>query len=372
MTGTKAYTAGRIFTGEEWLDDHLVITGNDRITSIIPRSDYSGDITVQSFAGHFIAPAFVDLQIYGAHGKLLAVYPEADSLKKLDAYCRAGGATYCLPTVATNTYDVFYKSIDAIRNYWEAGGTGVLGLHIEGPWINKVRRGAHIESMIHAPTKETVSKLLDYGRDVIRMITLAPEQCDPAIIEMLLKHGVVISAGHSDASYEEGIHAFDNGIRTATHLFNAMSPLQHRKPGLVGAIMDHKTAAASIIPDGYHVDWAAVRIAKKVLSERLFVITDAVTETAEDPYPHTLAGDKYESSGILSGSALTMSKAAQNLVRHAGIDKEEALRMCSLYPARVIGLDKVLGKIEPDYSTNFVVLDQDLNATQVVYGAVSL
>ena len=144
-----------------------------------------------------------------------------------------------------------------------------------------------------------------------------------------------------------------------------MSPLQHRAPGLVGAIMDHGTAMCSIIPDGYHVDFPAIRIAKQVMKERLFVITDAVTETPEGHYQHYLAGDKYEAGGILSGSALTMDKAMKNLVDHAGIGIDEAIRMCSLYPARVIKRDHELGKIQPGYIAKMVVLDKNFMTVEI-------
>jgi N-acetylglucosamine-6-phosphate deacetylase len=145
-----------------------------------------------------------------------------------------------------------------------------------------------------------------------------------------------------------------------------MTPLQHRAPGLVGAAMDSKKVMASIIPDGHHVDYAAIRIAKEVMKERLFVITDAVTETGEGFYPHHLEGDKYVSNNILSGSALTMNKAVQNLVKHTGTSLDEALRMCSLYPAKVIGLDKELGKIEKNFKAKLVALDENNNVVQLI------
>src|SRR4030095_5329527 len=159
-------------------------------------------VVVQHFPDAILVPAFIDLQIYGAYGKLLAVYPEPDSLYKLNDYCRSGGATYCQPTVATNEYEVFYKSIDAVREYWERGGEGILGLHIEGPWINAIRKGAHIESLIHSPSPDQAKKLLDDGKGVIKMITLAPEVCSQEVIDLVLSHGIVISAGHSNATYE--------------------------------------------------------------------------------------------------------------------------------------------------------------------------
>ena len=357
MATTRAYAASRIFTGDAWLNNHIVLVDGSKITSVIPSSALPPGIVVQHFPDAILVPAFIDLQIYGAYGKLLAVYPETDSLYKLNDYCRSGGAAYCQPTVATNEYEVFYKSIDAVRKYWEKGGEGVLGLHIEGPWINAVRKGAHIEALIHSPTPDQARKLLDYGKGVIKMITLAPEVCSQEVIDLVLSHDIVLSAGHSNATYEEAMNSFTKGITAVTHLYNGMSSLQHRAPGLVGAAMDSKKVMASIIPDGHHVDYPAIRIAKEVMKERLFVITDAVTETGEGFYPHHFEGDKYVSNNILSGSALVMNKAVQNLVKHAGIELAEALRMCSLYPARVMGLEKQLGKIEKGYEAKMVLLN---------------
>lgn len=366
MTGKKIYIADRIFTGDDWMEDHAVITEDGIINELIPVAQLTSGVTTEKFPGCILVPAFIDLQIYGAYGKLLAVYPEADSLSALNDSCKKGGAAFCLVAVATNTKEVFFKCIDAIKDYWKRGGEGILGLHIEGPWINPVKRGAHIESLIHAPATEEVKELLHYGNGVIKMITLAPEVCSKEIIELILSYNIIISAGHSNATYQEAMWGFENGITAATHLYNAMSPLQHRQPGLTGAAMDHSSAMASIIPDGYHVDFAAIRIAKKAMNDRLFAITDAVTETTEGYYQHQLSGDKFVASGTLSGSALTMVKALENLVNQAGIDLAEALRMCSLYPARVMKMDSQLGKIEKNYDARFTILDKVFRTVTVI------
>jgi N-acetylglucosamine-6-phosphate deacetylase len=366
VTNSIIYIADRIFTGLGWLEEHAILVEDNFIKEVIPFSALPGNIQKKNFPGCSIAPAFIDLQIYGAYGKLLAAYPEADSLFKLNEYCRKGGAAFFLPTIATNTLDIFHRSIDAVRDYWKQNGKGILGLHTEGPWINPVKRGAHIESLIHSPSLEEAEKLLNYGKGVIKMITLAPEVCSKEIIDLILSHNIIISAGHSNATYSEAIQCFENGITAVTHLYNAMSPLQHRAPGLVGATLDHSSVTASIIPDGHHVDYAAIRIAKQVMKKRLFVITDAVTDTHKGDYHHKKSGDKYEADGILSGSALTMNKALQNLVYHCSIDLAEALRMCSLYPAQVIKLDNILGKIDKGYQADLVVLDQNLNSVTVL------
>jgi len=361
MSNSFAIVADKIFTGDQWLTNKAVVITDGKITSIVAVGELDKSIERKNYPGSILAPAFIDLQIYGAFGRLLALYPEADSLVKLNDYCRNGGAAHHMPTVATNAPDVFLKCIDAVRDYWNQGGEGVLGLHVEGPWINPVKKGAHPEQYIYTPSLKDVKELVEYGKGVIKIITLAPEICGKEIVEYILSQGIVVSAGHSNATYDQAMLGFANGIPVATHLYNAMSPLQHRAPGLLGAIFDHSTARSSIIPDGHHVDFAAIRIAKQVMKERLFVITDAVTETDAGIYKHHFTNDKYESDGILSGSSLTMNKAVRNLVTHCNIEAGEALRMCGLYPAQVMNLHNSLGKIEKGYDASLVVLDENYN-----------
>ena len=354
------YTADEIFTGSDWLPDHAIVALDEFIIDLLPIISLPKNSVITKHSS-MIAPAFIDVQIYGAAEKLFAVYPTTESLQKLYEYCVAGGAHYFLPTAATNTKEVFFKCIDAVKSYWDQNGKGVVGLHIEGPWINKLKRGAHIESLIHSPSLEEIEELLLYGKGVIKMITIAPEICSKEVIDLILQNDIIISAGHSNATYLQGIDAFDNGIVTATHLFNAMSSLHHREPGLPAAVMQHSSAMASIIPDGHHVDFEIISIAKKLMEERLFIITDAVTETHEGLYPHHFAGDKYEANGILSGSALTMIKGVKNLVEKVGIELSEALRMASLYPARLLGMSNELGMIKKGHKADMVFLDKNMD-----------
>lgn len=366
MLTSGIYIAPEIFTGDAWLMDHAIVIKDNIIESVVPVNELSSSERTESFPDSMIVPAFIDLQVYGAYGKLLAVYPEPGSLYKLKEYCENGGAAFCLPTVATNTKETFYKCIDAVREYWSLGGEGIIGLHLEGPWINPIKRGAHIESFIHSPALPEVKELLEYGKGVVKMITLAPEMCSKEVLDCILSYGIIISAGHSNATYAEAKSGFANGITTVTHLYNAMSPLQHRQPGLVGAVMEDDKIMASIIPDGYHVDYTAIKIAKKQMGERLFVITDAVTETTKGYYLHQFNSDKYEAAGILSGSALSMNKALKNLVGHCGIEPGEALRMCSLYPARVIKIDDQIGKIEKGFKAALTILNRSFEIVKVI------
>jgi N-acetylglucosamine-6-phosphate deacetylase len=359
-------SAQKIFNGKEWLTGHAIVIKDGKVDSIVSMSEIESTKEVKNFGDHLVVPAFIDAQVYGAAKKLLAVYPEAETLRLMYEEFIAEGTCLFLPTLATNTIDVFKKAIDAVKEYWETGGQGVYGLHLEGPWLNAIKRGAHVKEWIHAPSTEEVKEILDYGKDIIKMITIAPEVCSDEVINLILSYDIVLSAGHSNATYDEAMNGFNKGISTVTHLYNAMSALQHRAPGLVGATLNHSRVASSIIPDGHHVDYAAISIAKKIMGERLFAITDAVTETNSGSYQHQLAGDKYECNGVLSGSALSMHKAFKNLVEHTGIDVEEALRMCSLYPARVLRCDDQYGKIVPQVAGQFLVLDKQLEIAEVI------
>ena len=351
---TLNYSTKALFTGSEWLNDVVVHIENELVVGIDQKGfDANNAIPL-------IIPALIDLQLYGAGGKLLSEFPKKETIEKIYRFCIEGGTGFFQPTIASQSMDIIYASIDAVKAYKATGGMGCIGLHLEGPWIHTDKKGAHDVSVIHAPNMEEVHSVLAYGADAISMITLAPEICTPAIIKTIQDSGIVVSAGHTNASYETAMQFFNDGIPVATHLFNAMSSFQHRAPGVVGALFDHPTAMSSIIADGYHVDYAAIRVAKKIMGDRLFCITDAVTETNTGLYQHTLVGDKYESAGTLSGSALTQLKSIQNLVEHVGIPLAEAIRMCSLYPAKVIQNKNIAGSIEINKKANLLCLSADL------------
>jgi len=360
------YSAQKIFTGERWIEDAVIITEDGIVIEIIPKEKTDASMPLIDFGNALIVPAFIDLQIYGANKKLLAVYPTVDALQDLYEYCKEGGAVLFQPTLATNTFDVFYRGIDAVREYWKQEKKGVIGLHLEGPWLNQEKSGAHPKELIHTPSLKETEELLEYGKGVITMITIAPEVCSNEVIELIQSYGIVISAGHSNASYDEAMAAFSKSTSAITHLYNAMSGLQHRAPGLVGAAFTHDMVKGSIIPDGQHVDYAAIKIAVRLMKERLFVITDAVTETTEGYYHHQFENDKYSCDGILSGSSLTMHQGFLNLVRQVNVPMEDAIKMCSLYPAQLMGLAGQYGKIAPGYTAQFLVLDDQLNLKKVI------
>ncbi len=359
----QAFYNGTIFTGDRFINNVAVLVNNGSVEAVLPVADIPANTDRYDLQGNFLVPAFIDLQLYGGNGLLFSQALNDEAIAATDAYCVSGGCTRFLLTLATNSIDVFVKAIAVAKSFLQKHpDSGLLGLHLEGPYINPVKRGAHLPEHIKQPTIEEVQMLIDAGEGIIKMMTLAPEQCSNEVMQLLRDNNIIISAGHSNATYQQATDASNNGITTATHLFNAMSPLQGRELGVVGAIYDHPTTYSSIVCDGFHTSFAAVRISKKMMQERLFLITDAVTETKEGAYQHLLKDERYVlPDGTLSGSALTMAKAVNNCVAHAGILFDEALRMASLYPARVANLIQH-GKIEEGFTADFVVLS---NAREV-------
>lgn len=362
-----AFITRELFTGHEIHTGKAVLVKEGKVIGVVDKKDIPAGYRQRELQGYLLAPAFIDLQIYGGNGKLFSAEMTTESLDAVYEYCLQGGCTQFQITLATNSIEKFQRGLEVARQYRTNGGKGLLGVHLEGPYINPAKKGAHIEKFIKKPTEEELQSLLDKGKDLFRMMTLAPEQCDRACIEKLLNSNVIVSAGHSNATYEEAIDGFYQGIPAATHLFNAMSPLQGRQPGMVGAIYDNNDVRASIVCDGIHVDFASVRISKKIMGDRLFFITDAVTEVQYGEYIHVDKGDRFTlPDGTLSGSALTMLQAVRNGVEKAGIPLPEALRMASLYPATVMGLEKTFGTIQPGARADFVLLDDQLNLLKVI------
>jgi N-acetylglucosamine-6-phosphate deacetylase len=363
----NAYLNTRIFTGETYLDGHAVLTENGQISAVIPVAEVPSHALPIDLGGATLAPALIDLQIYGGNGALFPLHPTVATLQSMYEYCKAGGAAYFMPTIPTMSLAVMLQAITAVKEYWEQGGQGVLGLHLEGPFINPEKKGAHLTEYIKSPTKEDIALLLEHGKGIIKMMTLAPERCDPVLVKMLQDAGILISAGHSNGTYEQLYQSFENGITTCTHLFNAMSPLQSRAPGFVGAIYDHPSVNSSVVVDGIHVDFNAVRISKKIMGSRLFLITDAVEEGKTGDYIYVEEEDRYvNAQGVLAGSRLTMLQAVRNCIIKVGITPEEALRMGAAYPANIAGLGKELGYIAPGYRSSMIVLDDQWQLKQLI------
>lgn len=362
----KAYLNGTIYTGSEILNNHAVLTDGKKITGIVSENEIPSGFFETDLKEHNLTPSFLDLQIYGAGQYLFSNDPSSEALDAINMFCMKGGCSGFLITMASNSFDVTERFISAAKKLISNQHSGMLGLHIEGPWINPEKRGAHPEAYIYSPTLDDAKKLIDMSDGIIRMITLAPEVTDDSVIDYLTDNNIILSAGHSNATYQQATKAFHK-IKTATHLFNGMSGFRGREPGLVGALLDHPEATCSIIADGIHVDYASIRICKKIMGERLFLITDAVAASGSGTYQHHFNADHYVMpDGTLSGSALNMMQAVKNCVTKAGIPLDEALRMASLYPARVLGLQHQYGKIAPGFKASFTIFNRELNCIEMI------
>jgi len=278
----------------------------------------------------------------------------------------AQGTTGFFACIGTNSDDIVEKGIEAAKAYRNNCKGNFLGLHLEGPFLNPIRKGAHPEKYIKKASLELVQHWIESADGVIKMMTIAPELQDQGVIDYLNDHGVLLSSGHSNATYQQGKTFLNNPIKAVTHLYNAMPPMHHREPGYIPAIFEEKPYT-SIVADGIHVDFAMIRLAKRELGDKLYLITDAVTAVTEGEYHHRFTGDRYVMpDGTLSGSCLSMLKAAQNCVEHVGIDLAEAINMASLYPAQLAKLTKK-GKIATGYDADFIIFNDAFEVQDTIF-----
>jgi N-acetylglucosamine-6-phosphate deacetylase len=358
-----AFTNATLYTGREIITGRALLIDNETVSAITDPELIPPGARIIDCAGKNIAPGLTDLQIAGGGGYLFSDSPSAEALTAITESIIKSGTTGFLIAMPTNSPDVYSNAIRVIK---ENPHPAVLGLHLEGPYISTARCGAHMKSYIRQPDVKEVEALLIEAGGTVKMMTLAPEECSSDVIRRLTDNGVTVAAGHSNATYEEAMTGFRNGIRTVTHLFNAMSPMLHRNPGLPGAVFMDDHACASIIADGIHVHYDMIAISKKIMKERLFLVSDAVEETLKGPYPHVRKKDRFTlPDGTLSGSSLSLLQAVANCVKHAGIGIDEALRMASTYPAMLIG-DAKKGLIAPGYRADLTIFDKNFTVSAVI------
>lgn len=354
----------RFFRANELIANETVLINEGKITAFTDGTVPDGYV-VYDAEQNYLVPGFIDLQIYGSGGNLFSAFPTVETLAQMDADLIAKGTTGFLACVATNTKEIVEQSIIAAKNY-RSIAKGFLGLHLEGPYLNVKRRGAHVADYIKKATLTEVKELLELADGVVKMMTIAPELQDDEVIQLLLQHGVILSIGHSDATFEQATDAYNKGISTTTHLFNAMPSIHHREPNLPTAFFNHSKAKASIIADGNHVNFEVIKMSHKLAKDRLFLITDAVASCNIGPYQHQLMGDKFVTTdGTLSGSIITMLQAVQNCVNHCDISLSDALKKASIIPASLIDRENLNGKIEIGFDADLLILSSELNLIKV-------
>ena len=361
-----AFTNGVIYTGYEILYGHAVIVENDLIKAVVPEEELPHGIQQVNLNGNNLTAGFIDLQLNGCGGVMFNEQTTVKTLEIMQATNLKSGTTSYLPTFITSPDEGMKSAVKVMRDYLAKYQNQALGLHLEGPYLSKEKKGVHREEYIREITPEMKTFLCD-NADVITKITLAAENPTTQYITDFVEKGIIVSLGHSNATYEVANQAIAKGISFATHLHNAMSPISSgRAMGVVGAVLD-RDLYAGIIVDGLHVEFGNVRIAKKVKGDKLCIVTDATAAAGSDIESFIFVGKTvyvrdgkcYDANGTLGGASVTMIESVENAVKKVGISLDETLRMCNLYPARAIGVDDHLGSIDADKIANLTVFTHD-------------
>jgi N-acetylglucosamine-6-phosphate deacetylase len=365
-----------IYTNESVLIEHALIIENDKIKQIILASNLPKNIAIIDLEGCHLSPGFIDLQLNGCGGVMFNGAETEQTLTTMQAANLKSGTTSYLPTFITASDDRMKQAVTVTRSYMQNRPNEVLGLHLEGPYINAEKKGIHQQAFIRQPDTQMINLICD-NAEIVKTITLAPEKTPVTIIKQLSNAGIIVSLGHSNATYLQAATAIKHGASFATHLFNAMSPMTGREPGLVGAVYD-KNIYAGIIADGFHVAYENIRISKKIMGDKLILVTDATAPAGADIKQFDFVGTTvyYKdgrcvgADGTLGGSALTMMKAIENSVKFVGIALDEALRMATLYPAKAIAVDDKLGSITIGKIANLTIFNHDYQVTGTVVNGI--
>jgi N-acetylglucosamine-6-phosphate deacetylase len=363
-----AILADRVFDGRDWRAEAAVMVRDGRIAGLGSWGEVPRDWPQRRLpAGAFLAPGFIDLQVNGGGGVLLNDQPTADGMRAIARAHRRYGTTACLPTLISDTREQVRTAIAATRSI--GGRDGVLGVHLEGPFISPRRPGVHRPDRIAQPGAGDLEELCQLAGAGRSLITLAPECVPAGFVRTLVSSGIRISIGHSEASAAVVMQAVADGATGVTHLFNAMPPFSARAPGIIGAALAEQRLTAGLIVDGIHVDPVSVRAAFAAKGcDRIALVTDAMPTVGTSLDRFELVGRTIKladgrlttDEGTLAGAHLDMASAVRNAVRLAQIPLEDALRAASLTPARFLGLDNERGALFPGARADFVVLAQDL------------
>ncbi|KAA9132800.1 N-acetylglucosamine-6-phosphate deacetylase [Marinihelvus fidelis] len=369
MTRT-ALVNGRVFDGDTTLEDATVVVDDGVIAEVRAASDgaTAADKTID-LHGRWLAPGLIDIQVNGGGGRLLNDDPSVDTIRTMGAAHRRFGTTGFLPTLISDSADVMCRALTAVRQATAEGVPGVLGIHVEGPFLDPGHRGIHDDRHFRPISDEDIELLTPRGDEVV-LLTIAPERYGPTMVRRMVDAGIRVYGGHSGATFEQAREALDAGLSGFTHLFNAMTPFTSRAPGMVGAALQDPNSYVGLIADGHHVHPASVAVAHAAKArDRMLLVTDAMsTIGAEgDSFEwngetiHVADGALRLADGRLAGSHLDMISAVRNMARFTGIDRTAALRMAATVPAMALGRDHELGYIRPGYRASLVELDDDFS-----------
>lgn len=361
----------KIFDGEKFIKETVVVLENDKIKKILCESELTDEILkdekIVDLEGKILSPGFIDLQLNGCGGVLFNDAITRETLEIMNETNKKYGCTSFLPTLITSPDEKIEEALNLIKNMKDKEQIGVLGLHIEGPYISLEKKGIHRPEYVRVLSDEIIDKIADAGYDVTKIMTIAPEKGKIEHLKKLRQSGIKLNMGHTNANYDECVEKkeyFDG----ATHLYNAMSQLQSRNPGAVGFVMNDDKVMAGIIVDGYHMTFSAVEIAKKIMKDRLYLVTDAVSPAGIDTMTEFMfEGNRVfykdkkcqSAEGTLGGSALVMIEGIENLVKKVHLTIEEALKMATSLPAKAISVEDRYGYIKEGYVADLTFFDEN-------------
>jgi N-acetylglucosamine-6-phosphate deacetylase len=375
-----ALVNGRVLGDHGPHDGLAVLLQGERIAAVLADDDPRvREAQRHDLQGRLLLPGFIDVQVNGGGGLLFNDAPSVDTLRGIAAAHRRFGTTGLLPTLITDTADKMRAALAAVDAAIAQDVPGILGVHLEGPFLAPGRKGIHDASLFRHPDAHDLALLAAPHRGVV-MLTLAPEQVPTDTIRRLSEAGVIVVAGHTAADYATTRAALDAGVRGFTHLFNAMTPLASREPGVVGAALDDPHSWCGLIVDGHHAHPAALRVAITAKPRgKCVLVTDAMPPVGSDNPTYVLNGQTIvardgicqSDAGVLAGSALDMATGVRNLIGMLGLPLTEASRMASAYPAAWLGLERTHGRIAAGYRADFAVLDDSLHVRETWIGGVS-
>lgn len=366
----KAIKNGAIFDGSTILRGKALILDKGYIHDLVDEANIPESVKeIHDLQGNLLASGFIDLQVNGGGGIMFNSEPTKETILKMLQGHAKFGTTGFMPTLITESYDVMEAAVQAVQQAIDDNTPGVLGIHLEGPFLSKVKKGAHDASKFRE-IDELGFKIVTALKGGSTILTIAPEEFNLNTITELSDAGVIICAGHSNANYQQTVDAIDAGLDGFTHLYNAMTPMQSREPGMVGAAISDEKTWFGIICDGYHMHPSAFKVAVKAKQPGgAVLVTDAMATVGSEKDFFELDGQIIKSvngkcqnaSGSLAGSDLNMNTAIKNAIKFADLSVEEAIRMATLYPAKAINMSDKLGQVKPGYFANLVELNSDLS-----------
>lgn len=370
----QVFVNADIFTSEKIVTDKAVVVKEGHIIDLVDPQRIPAQAEIVDLNGASLIAGFVDLQVNGGGGVLLNDDASVEAIKTvLDAHA-IFGTTQLFPTVFTPKIERMKELMNSALELRRSGDMRVAGVHFEGPIINSGKAGVHNKENIRKAEHDIIELYIECASKMPTLVTLAPELVEVSIIEKLSNAGVLLLAGHTQATFEQMSTATDAGLQGVTHLYNACSGPSSREPGAVGFALSNDASYFSVIVDGFHVHFASVDVALRCKSPgKAFLVTDAMPALGSDKPSFSIDdlqifvenGRCQTADGVLAGSALDMATAVRNCVQQVGVNRPEAIRMATIYPAAFARLGDNVGCIQPGAPANLVVCDNEMNISAV-------